>query len=328
MKSMCHEARRNSPSVADCSPTSSCLRTTSRIASSSMPRSSSASMRPALRSSRACSSSGGRSRLPTWSARNGGVVRGDMAQLPAVRVRASAQGIASRCRRLSLPTRVRRRPGPGAAAGVRHARLAAAERDAPVPSDQTRTYVRASCLDPSTGSRVSLPRGSMTPRSHAGSRSRAPRCATGAVRAMCQDRPRTWNCPRCWRPMRRLAFSAADYAELLGLYLGDGHISVPGANRAAPALAGRQVPEGQRRDRGTPPAVLPRQSRRTRDLRRRVDRGARMCTAAICRACSRRRDRARSTSARSCSSHGRPSGSPPPHGRSCAAASVRTAARS
>ena len=32
-------------------------------------------------------------------------------------------------------------------------------------------------------------------------------------------------CPRCWRPMRRLAFSAADYAELLGLYLGDGHIS-------------------------------------------------------------------------------------------------------
>ena len=32
-------------------------------------------------------------------------------------------------------------------------------------------------------------------------------------------------CPRCWRPMRRLAFTAADYAELLGLYLGDGHIS-------------------------------------------------------------------------------------------------------
>ena len=32
-------------------------------------------------------------------------------------------------------------------------------------------------------------------------------------------------CPRCWRAMRRLAFSAADYAELLALYLGDGHIS-------------------------------------------------------------------------------------------------------
>ena len=36
MKSMCHDARRNSPSVADCRPTSSCMRTTSRIASSSI----------------------------------------------------------------------------------------------------------------------------------------------------------------------------------------------------------------------------------------------------------------------------------------------------
>ena len=36
MKSMCHDARRNSPSVAERSPTSSCLRTTSRIASSSI----------------------------------------------------------------------------------------------------------------------------------------------------------------------------------------------------------------------------------------------------------------------------------------------------
>src|ERR671930_583481 len=39
MKSMCHEARRNSPSVADCRPTSSCVRTISRIASSSTARS-------------------------------------------------------------------------------------------------------------------------------------------------------------------------------------------------------------------------------------------------------------------------------------------------
>ena len=32
-------------------------------------------------------------------------------------------------------------------------------------------------------------------------------------------------CPRCWRPsLKRIAFHAADYAELLGLYLGDGHI--------------------------------------------------------------------------------------------------------
>src|SRR3954447_19427428 len=72
MKSMCQEARRNSPSVAERSPAASCLATTSRIASSSMPRSSDASMRPSLKSSRACRSCGGRSRLPTWSARNGG----------------------------------------------------------------------------------------------------------------------------------------------------------------------------------------------------------------------------------------------------------------
>lgn len=32
-------------------------------------------------------------------------------------------------------------------------------------------------------------------------------------------------CPRCWRPTSLVLFSAADYAELLGLYLGDGHIS-------------------------------------------------------------------------------------------------------
>jgi hypothetical protein len=32
-------------------------------------------------------------------------------------------------------------------------------------------------------------------------------------------------CPRCWRPTRRLVFTPDDYAELLGLYLGDGHIT-------------------------------------------------------------------------------------------------------
>jgi hypothetical protein len=31
-------------------------------------------------------------------------------------------------------------------------------------------------------------------------------------------------CPRCWRPSRPIAFSPADYSELLALYLGDGHI--------------------------------------------------------------------------------------------------------
>jgi hypothetical protein len=32
-------------------------------------------------------------------------------------------------------------------------------------------------------------------------------------------------CWRCWRGTRKVAFTAATYAELLGLYLGDGHIT-------------------------------------------------------------------------------------------------------
>lgn len=35
----------------------------------------------------------------------------------------------------------------------------------------------------------------------------------------------TTACPRCWRPARPVIMSAGDYAELLGLYLGDGCIS-------------------------------------------------------------------------------------------------------
>jgi len=31
-------------------------------------------------------------------------------------------------------------------------------------------------------------------------------------------------CPRCWRPTRAVRFTAGEYAELLGFYLGDGHI--------------------------------------------------------------------------------------------------------
>src|ERR671915_327299 len=80
MKSMCQEARRNSPSVADWSPTFLCIRTTSRIASSSTARSRSAETCPAAKPSRASRSSGGRSRLPTWSARNGGLSRGMLVQ--------------------------------------------------------------------------------------------------------------------------------------------------------------------------------------------------------------------------------------------------------
>ncbi len=32
-------------------------------------------------------------------------------------------------------------------------------------------------------------------------------------------------CPRCWRPAKPMRFNADDYAELLGMYLGDGYIS-------------------------------------------------------------------------------------------------------
>ena len=76
MKSMCQDARRNSPSVADCSPTSSCMR--DDVADRVVLDGRAARRRRAGRrraSSRASSSSGGRSRLPTWSARNGGLVR-------------------------------------------------------------------------------------------------------------------------------------------------------------------------------------------------------------------------------------------------------------
>src|SRR4051794_241296 len=78
MKSMCQDSRRNSPSVTDFRPVCSWRRMTSRIASSSIARRSSWEMRPAARSSRALSTSGGRSRLPTWSARKGGLVRTDI----------------------------------------------------------------------------------------------------------------------------------------------------------------------------------------------------------------------------------------------------------
>ena len=35
-------------------------------------------------------------------------------------------------------------------------------------------------------------------------------------------------CHRCWRLTRPMRFTRTDYAELLGLYLGDGHITAAG----------------------------------------------------------------------------------------------------
>ncbi len=77
MKSMCHDVRRNSPSVTVCSPASCCRRTTSAIAASSARGQLLVGDLARGVASRASSSGLGRSRLPTWSARNGGVVRSD-----------------------------------------------------------------------------------------------------------------------------------------------------------------------------------------------------------------------------------------------------------
>src|SRR5471032_2155925 len=74
-KSMWKKVRRNSPSVMPCRPQSSCILTTSRIAPSSTWRSAAASISPFFLRARASSSSLGRRKLPTWSARKGGVVR-------------------------------------------------------------------------------------------------------------------------------------------------------------------------------------------------------------------------------------------------------------
>lgn len=46
------------------------------------------------------------------------------------------------------------------------------------------------------------------------------------VRDIRRDRPSSLApCLRCWRPIRQVGFAPGAYAELLGLYLGDGHIS-------------------------------------------------------------------------------------------------------
>jgi hypothetical protein len=65
-------------------------------------------------------------------------------------------------------------------------------------------------------------------------------------------------CPRCWRPAKLIRFTPDDYAELLGLYLGDGCISdgartqrlrlsmdakYPGINREIKALLERCFPQ-------------------------------------------------------------------------------------
>src|SRR6185369_6699522 len=80
-KSKCHQERRNSPSVASFNPTSSCFLTIFSISRSSTALSAAASISFRARLARASLSGAVRSKLPTWSARNGGVFRCVIARL-------------------------------------------------------------------------------------------------------------------------------------------------------------------------------------------------------------------------------------------------------
>src|SRR5262245_62187726 len=77
-KSKCHHERRNSPSVASFRPTSSCFLTIFSISRSSTALNAAASISFLAYFVRASFRVAVRRRLPTWSARKGGAVRGDM----------------------------------------------------------------------------------------------------------------------------------------------------------------------------------------------------------------------------------------------------------
>ena len=74
-KSKCHQERRNSPSVASFKPTSACFLMIFSISRSSISFNAAASISPLANLARASFSGAGRSRLPTMSARKGGVAR-------------------------------------------------------------------------------------------------------------------------------------------------------------------------------------------------------------------------------------------------------------
>src|SRR5258708_35215866 len=94
MKSRCQKSRRYSPSVTTRRPSDSCVATAARMHRSSTALSCAAVMAPALALLRASRSSGGRSRLPTWSARNGGVVTISVEDHAAVDVEGLAGDVA------------------------------------------------------------------------------------------------------------------------------------------------------------------------------------------------------------------------------------------
>src|SRR5262249_24548371 len=72
---MFHDTRRYSPSVIDCSPAASCFAIAPATSRSSIALKAAASIAFRARRSRAALSAGVRRRLPTWSARKGGMVR-------------------------------------------------------------------------------------------------------------------------------------------------------------------------------------------------------------------------------------------------------------
>src|SRR5262249_6973504 len=82
-KSKCHQERRNSPSVASLSPTSSCFRTIFSISRSSTARSAASLICFLACFARASLSGAVRSRLPTWSAPNRGLARCSTPRPPA-----------------------------------------------------------------------------------------------------------------------------------------------------------------------------------------------------------------------------------------------------
>jgi hypothetical protein len=59
-----------------------------------------------------------------------------------------------------------------------------------------------------------------------------PRTTVRDMRWTAARRDRRVPCARCWAPMPPVRFSDADYAQLLGLYLGDGHTRSSPARRS------------------------------------------------------------------------------------------------
>jgi hypothetical protein len=142
-----------------------------------------------------------------------------------------------------------------------------------------------------------------------------------------RDSPDRALCWRCWQPTRRIALTAADYAELLGLYLGDGHIStMPRSERLRLSLDAkypRIVSDAEK--------LLGRVFPQSRVGRVIADGGATIVLWVYHRHLScvlPQHGPAGSTSARSSSSRGTASSWRRPRGRSCAGASAPMDARS